>query len=336
MAEETRGRKKKYSADVLREIAIKYIEHQHTGAVTASKLAVFAKELGYDDIQYYHFTRNSEVLKDIIQLDAASGRGQKYTANDLKMIIEKCCESMPNHEKLNVATLVKYAKKLGYKDINTYHFTKIQEVKELIDALGRDSSALLTSDEKEKFALKHANILKADELVDTFKTKPLQLKIILRNFSKNYEDLKLDYLNITAQLRKCTEELSEMQKLKESYKSVSEECKYYKHEYTRISKYDKLNDKLLMLQRLNEMGIKVNLSESSFQALVNSNVRTNDNIEPDDNLQEGQEAHWISDYSTPAVQENVSIEGQNVVPFRKITDQRVQEVDDFLSGFLDD
>lgn len=320
MSEETRGRKKKYSVDVLREIATQYIEKHQVGAITASKLATFANELGYDDIKYYHFTRNSEALEDIIQFDNTAGRGKKYTVNDLKTIIEKCCEIIPEHEKLNVTTLVKYAQKLGYTDINTYHLTKEPEIKQLVDALGRDSSLLLNREEQENFMLQHANILKADDLVDAFRTKPLQLKIILRDFSRKYEDLKLDYLNISMQLRKAKEEISELQQLIDGHKTIEQECNYYKKEYNRISKYDALNDKLFMLQRLNEMGTKVNLSEEAFRSLINVGERTDDNLKYDES------ENWLSDYSKTNTKLNDKVP-ENVLSFNKSYDDRIKKAD---------
>lgn len=325
MTEETRGRKKKYSRELLREITSKYIEQQHIGTVTASKLAIFAKGLGYEDIKYYHFTRNAEDLQDIIQLDNAAGRGKKYTVSDLRMIIEKCCEVAVDYEKLNVATLVKYANKLGYTDINAYHFTKEPEIKELIEALGRDSSFLLNSNEKENFMIQHANILKADDVVDAFRTKPLKLKLILRDFSKKYEALKLDYLNISMQFGKVKEEVAKLQQLEQDYKKLKDERDYYKKEYERISQYDALNDKLFMLQRLNETGIKVNLSEATFQSLLEVNERTNDNIEDDE------VGNWLGDYSETKDCSN-SIEG-NAVPFKKVENEKIKKVDDFLNRF---
>ncbi len=330
MIKETRGRKKKFSPDLLREIAVKYIKQGHVGEVTASKLATFAKKLGYDDIKYYHFTRNADALKDIILFDSAGGRGRKYTVSDLEEIIDKCCNAMTGYEKVNVANLVKCAKKLGYKDINAYHFNKEPEIKGLIEALGRDSSLLENDEEKANFKIQHANILRADDILESFKTSPAKLKIILRDFSDKYESLKLDYLNLLVQFNKAKEELSEYQQLEEQYKRLKENHDYYKNEYKRISKYDGLNDKLLMFERLNEMGTKVHLSEEAVLALTKTNQRTNDN------LKENEAENWLGDYSKDKFDDDLGDNLENnaskkVVPLKRGADEKVKDADGFFS-----
>lgn len=336
MSEETRGRKKKFSVDILREITKQYIEKGKTGSITASKLAAFAEELGYDNVKYYHFTRNSDELKDIIEFDKNGGRSKKYTVHDLKEIVEKCCEMIPDHEKFNVATLVKYAKKLGYKDITAYQFIKEPDIKELIDALKRDSSFLTDPDKEADFMLKHANILKADELVDAYKKDPFQLKLILRNYSKKYESLKLDYIKVSIELDKVKKELSQLEQLKEENKALKRKCEFYKNENTRMSKYDKLQNKLLVLEDLNEMGIKVNLSEEAFRALVTVDKRISDNME-DDNLKPGETANWFGEYSnlnTDSDNDDEVYASDSVVSFEDAKDKKIREADEFIDGFF--
>ena len=279
MGEETRGRKKKFSIDILRYILQKYLSEDTTGSITASKLASYANDMGYSEIKYYHFTRYKDELKDIFDFSSNVGRGQKYTTNDLKEIVEDYLTNCDDGTAITITNLVSYAKQLGYKDITSYYFTKDSYIQNLIKSLNKDTVLLKNDDDEKNFYFQHGSNLNADLLVDNYKSKPKILKAILRQYSSDYNELKGEHLRVKAKLKKANEDIANLKKIEAQYNALKNERDYYKKEYERILKYDSLHDKIYMLERLSEHGVKVNISEDSLNSLIDGNKKSiNDNI----------------------------------------------------------
>lgn len=333
MKNETRGRKKTYSVELLLEIIEKFKIESPNEPQTATALARFANSLGYTDIKYYHFTRNAEAIGQITNTTISNGREIKYTEQTLKTILEKCCGKIPSSTKINVSILVEYAKKLGYTDISAYHFTKYPHIKDMIDLLSEDTTLLLSDRQEADFYLQHHGILNAKELVNIYKNNPNQLIVILDGYSKRYEQLKVDYLNLNKQYEMLSNIVEELKQYKQEYTKLRDERNHYYSEYKRIAKYDKLNDTLYLLGKLKEYNVSVQLGEEYVQSLLQHLRQTKND---DDKIP------TIEDTSTEIRTLIAPIpkgtDTATVIPFNNATsvgETTIQGVDDFLDSFDD-
>ena len=203
------GRKKRFTTEMLESIVDTYFDRNTVfGQVTATDIANFAvNELGYEDIRYFHFTRNKEVKELIEQTNHINQSGDTSNINTLiEFNSDKFLETYKKDEKTQKVVLRRFANRhseLNQKVLEMKH--KENQYKLEIEKLKDENKKL--KEKNKDINEKNKRLSQINARLNKFKVLDEQMKMREYLQSKNLLN-GIDEENLMIILQKCNFGLS--------------------------------------------------------------------------------------------------------------------------------
>ncbi|GAA3646199.1 hypothetical protein [Asaccharospora irregularis] len=198
------GRKKRFTTEMLENIVDTYFDRNTVfGQVTATDIANFAvNELGYEDIRYFHFTRNKEIKELIEQTNNINQSGDTSNINTLiEFNSDKFLETYKKDEKTQKVVLRRFADRhseLNQQVLEMKH--KENQYKLEIEKLKDENKKL--KEKSKDISEKNKQLSKINARLNKFKVLDEQIK--MREYLKSNNLLNgIDEENLMIILQKC-------------------------------------------------------------------------------------------------------------------------------------
>ena len=196
-----------------------------------------------------------------------AGRKRKYTTEVLESIVDEYFNKTAVFGQVSATDIANFAiNELGYKDIRYFHFTRNNEIKELISEV---------NNLYQEGNIENNNVLiefNPDKFMKTYENDKKTQIIVLRHFADRYNELnhkvlELEHLKNQIEIELC-EIKNENKKLKEKNKELNQEIKKIKDRNINLNKFAILEEQLKMREYIKEKNLFNGFDEENLMIVL--------------------------------------------------------------------